>query len=386
MKKVRIGIIGFGNIALHHALAIIWNNDAEFYAVCDSDPDRLDLAKEWGVKRLYRDYSSFLTDPKIEIVDICTPPVVRAEVAVAAAEAGKHILTEKPMCNSLAEADAMIDAARRANVKFMHAESYVFTRTHLTARKLIDDAVIGEPTQIRMNFGGWRSRKLKNYEYGYKWLHQPRVWQNEKTPKLHGGGAYILSFDHLPHIFGLARYLRRNCSIVKVFAWSEHVYKDFRGNSIEMQDTPVVTWRYNDNESGVWTRTPYGHFDNQGFKTIINGTNGVIEVLGEGGGPSYAGYKASPLIIHTKHESKKIMIEDRPDIVWISEVNYYNGAHQNELDHFIECILHDQEPMWTGCDGKTDLRLTLSAIKSAIEEKIINPMNISQKWTAYTQS
>ena len=391
MKKVRFGIVGFGNIALHHALGIIWNKNASVYAVCDLNQERLDLAKEWGIKNVYKDYHDLVKDPDVDAVDICTHPGIRAEVAVAAAEAGKHIITEKPMCNSLAEADAMIDAAKRAHVKFMHAESYVFTRTHMEAMKLIDEGAIGKPVCIRENFGGWRARRSyfgdesNEYVYGHKWARQPRVWQAPETPDLHGGGEYPTPFDHGPHFFGLARYLMKNHSIEKVFAWSETITrKTPDGRIFTAKNTPVVTWRYKDSKNncyGTWTRT--NGLDNYGFKTFVTGTEGAIEVLGEGGGSYSAGYKVPPLILHQQGKTTYIRIEDRPDIMWLSDVNYYNGAHQNELDHFVECILEEKEPRWTGVDGKMDIRLTLTMIKSAMEEKSIDPMTLQRDWTAY---
>src|SRR5690554_3284711 len=96
-KKIGFGIVGTGAIATHHAAAIRANEDSELIAVCSSSASRAKVAGEkFGVKA-YHQYADFLQDPAIDVVCICTYSGNHLEPGVAAAKAGKHILTEKPI-------------------------------------------------------------------------------------------------------------------------------------------------------------------------------------------------------------------------------------------------------------------------------------------------
>ena len=369
------GATGF--VAVAHANAILSNKNARIVMAYGRNVNLLkERCRKWGIKKYSTDYYDLLREEEVEVIDILTPPFLHKEMAVAAAESGKHIIVEKPMCRSVKEANEMIRAAKKNGVRLMVAESYVFTTTHMKARELIDDGRIGKPMQIRMSKGVWLRREQikRRQKISFK---KETHWRLD--PEKSGGGEYPWFMDHAVHFFALARYLMNDITIKKIFSLSRPLLG-------KQRDIPVVVWEYDTRgRYGLWNRVDesISAYDHLGFRTIVNGTEGVLEVLGEGGGVALSGYKHPPLILHTRGETSMFQIDEGLDRIWISEVNYYDQAHKNELNHFIRCLIENKKPRYTGEDAKTDVQYTLAAIKSAIECKPINPESIPEDWTAY---
>lgn len=152
--RLRWGIIGTGHIAEEFADGIKESETGTLLAVAGrTDLSAERFASRIGVPCRYAGYQAMLDDPQVQAVYIATPHPVHAEWAIKAAEAGKHVLVEKPIGMNLAEASAMIEAAREHNVFLMEAFMY---RCHpQTARlwELIAEGVIGEVRLIRASFG-----------------------------------------------------------------------------------------------------------------------------------------------------------------------------------------------------------------------------------------
>jgi predicted dehydrogenase len=118
-RKVKVGIVGTGKIARVHAQSLVNLEEADFTAVCDMDAARAQaFADEYGVPNVFSDMNEMLTSGLVEAVMCCTPHPVHERVVVAAANAGIHVLCEKPMAITLDEADRMIAAADAAGVAF----------------------------------------------------------------------------------------------------------------------------------------------------------------------------------------------------------------------------------------------------------------------------
>ena len=153
-KKLRVGLIGAGTIANSAHLPAIaeLHNELELVAVADVRADAAEqAAKQYGAEHWYADYRELLARSDIDMVDICTPEFLHGEQVVAAADAGKHILCEKPMADSLEDADAMIAAAKRNNVKLMIGHSRRFTARYRAIRAALDRGEIGDVRLVREN-------------------------------------------------------------------------------------------------------------------------------------------------------------------------------------------------------------------------------------------
>lgn len=383
-QKVNVGIVGAAGrlAAVAHANGLLRNGHARIAAICDLDREAIERrGREWNVPKVYTDYQDMLADKDVEVVDIVTPPFLHAAMAMDAARAGKHVIVEKPMCTSLKEADAMVQAARENSVKLMMAESYVFMTTHMRARQLIEAGEIGDPVHVRQMKGRWVTRGTPiQWSTGEGGEHPWRL-----DPVKSGGGAYPWLMDHAVHFFALARYLMNDTDIVKVLSLSSPWRA---GGPDSLRTVSVLSWQYAGNVGyGVWSHADEltGAFDYQGFRTEVYGTRGMIQVLGEGGGSRLAGTRPAPLVLHQPGKTTYVDIDEGPDWWWDSSVNYYDRAHGNELDHFVDCVLHDRKPRYTGEDGRKDLQCTLAAIRSAMEDRAIAPSSVPLDWTAYQE-
>lgn len=152
---IGIGIIGAGHFGAAHARALREVSDARLVAACRNDAKGLaDFTAEFG-GRGYLDYRELLADPDVDAVVVALPHHLHTDVAIACAEAGKHIMIEKPVAPTVAECQRIIAAAKAAGVVLMPGHTMRFTLPYLAARKLIDDEGLGV-----MRYGSSRMIKL----------------------------------------------------------------------------------------------------------------------------------------------------------------------------------------------------------------------------------
>lgn len=145
-KKFNVGIIGYGWAATTHIDAINASKQAQVTAVYSSRPlDGAELsAKHGGSIKAYQSVEALLADPDIHVVDITSYPSQHSSQAIAAAQAGKHIILEKPMANSLEEVRAIVAAAEANGVKGCVCFECRFSGQMLSTKALLDEGLLGE--------------------------------------------------------------------------------------------------------------------------------------------------------------------------------------------------------------------------------------------------
>jgi predicted dehydrogenase len=165
-SQLRIGIIGCGGIARGH-LNAMKNLDARPVAMVDiSEASARQYAEEYGADRYHTAIKDALTED-VDAVIVCLPHYLHVDAVVAAAESGKHVLTEKPMAISLKETDEMIDAAQRNGVTLMVGQVLRFRQCNVEAKRLIAEGKIGEPRNIV------RRRLGNSREFRSEWARDP---------------------------------------------------------------------------------------------------------------------------------------------------------------------------------------------------------------------
>jgi predicted dehydrogenase len=176
----RIAVIGCGAIARRAHIPAFARVGAEVVALSSRTRASAEAARdEHGSGDVVNDWRDLLTRDDVDAVDICTPNALHAEMAVAAVAAGKHVLVEKPIARTVAEADAMVAAARHAGVLLVTAHNLRFAAPFVAARDAVAKGAVGTVTGVRAGFG-----------------HSgPRAWSPSSDwffdPALAGGGALI---------------------------------------------------------------------------------------------------------------------------------------------------------------------------------------------------
>lgn len=208
MKQINVGLIGGGFMGKAHSLAyagvpmFFWPSDVipVKHTIAEATPElAADAATRFGFGASTSEWRSIIDDPDIDVVDIATPNNLHAEMAIAALEAGKHVICEKPLAHTLEDAARMYEAAGKSSSVNMVAFNYRRTPALALAKRYIEEGAIGEI----LNFRG---------TYLQDWSadpDSPLSWRFKKS--VAGSGAIG---DILSHVIDLAHYLVGNISEV----------------------------------------------------------------------------------------------------------------------------------------------------------------------------
>ena len=179
-EKLQVGIIGAGVIAAHHAKALLSLERAEVAAVCDIEEQRArKLAADCEGAEVYTDYEEMLADARLDAVTVALPPFLHEPATVAALEAGKHVLCEKPMARNAQEARHMVVTARATGSRLMvhYRRRYALETRHAT--KLVTEGALGRVYFVRAISHRFRGRPALDTPLG-NWF---------KSKELSGGGV-----------------------------------------------------------------------------------------------------------------------------------------------------------------------------------------------------
>jgi len=389
-KVVRVGIVGLGLVATSHLKGYLAHPSAEVVAVCDSDNSRArQFADMHGIAEFYSSFEDMLENSDIDAIDIATPTFLHSVMTLKAAKAGKHVHCEKPFCRTTGEGMAACRAARSSGIKLVVGETYVFGTSHMKARELIDEGVIGRPLQVRQRQGAFLERSDPRIPTGPG----DRTWRVD--PEKSGGGEYPWVYDHAVHFFSVGEYLMQDHEIAEIYGVSSsHVPGNESGGAAHDPytsshlDIPIITWKYEDSDrQGLWVRGERlnGKYDYmQGFSSSVVGEKGLIEVLGEGGHNLLWEGKQCHLVLHREgKEAITYRFDEGGDDVWQSDLSYYSQGHINQIRHFVDSIIQDIEPRYSGEQGVHAVQCVLATIRSAREGRPVKVKEIGPDYSAY---
>ena len=206
MRSVKFGLIGCGDIARKRVAPALRDSEfCELIAISRAQSQLAEsFASEFGAKRFYSDWRDLLRDEEVQAVYIATPVHLHAEQTIAAAEAGKHVLCEKPMALNVTECDLMIEACVKNKVKLGVAYYRHFYPVLNRAREIIESGEIGTPVVAQVNAFEWFAPEPSN----------PRAWLLRR--ELSGGGPMFDFGCHrlevLVDLFGSVRHVRATSS------------------------------------------------------------------------------------------------------------------------------------------------------------------------------
>lgn len=355
MKPIQVALVGCGRISELHEIGYKQREDARIVALCDSNLERAQsAARRLGVDRVYTDYDHVLHDKEVDLVELLVPHSLHADMTVRACDAGKHVSVQKPMANSVAEADQMIAAATRNRVHLRIYETFVFYPPAVLAKKMLDAGEIGEPQMIRIH--------VNTGKLGCGWQVPLDAWIWRLDPKTCGGGPLV--FDHGYHLFSLAHHLMG--PVAKVCAWID-TYPDPLGIPIDAPATIMVKFK-----TGLrYGVMDFAHTPNMHIDTDYYADDDRIEIIGDRGILFINRYTARTvdlpeLMLFRDGKTQPISV-DRVD--W--SAGFVDCTH-----HFLDVLHKGGTPVLDGPTGKAVLQFTLATLESARTGKEVNPENM----------
>ena len=330
MSKIKIGIIGVGSISECHIESYKKNPDVELYAFCDINEETLKLKGErHGITRLYTNLDEMLALKEIDAVSVCTWNSEHKSCTIAALKAGKHVLCEKPMSVSKADAEEMQKVAEENGKLLMIG----FVRRHGNDCRIVKDFIdtdslgdlyYAKATYLRRNGnpGGWFGDKSRS-----------------------GGGPLI---DLGVHVIDLVRYLMGNPKPVSVYGAT------FK----KLDNRPHIKGKHGYTSIGAGNKdicdvedlaTALIRFDNgavlsieASFSLNIKKDEGTIELFGTKGGA-----KLNPeLEIYNETNNYLTNMSFDADTTM-----GFDQIFTDEINHFVDCVQGKAECIAPACDG-----------------------------------
>ncbi|WP_153108878.1 Gfo/Idh/MocA family protein [Propionivibrio limicola] len=153
-SPLKLGVLGCANIAKQFVRDVAGSSIVQIQTVASRDAAKArEFAEKFGLPEYFDSYEALLRDPQIEAVYVPLPNSLHAEWAIKAAEAGKHVLCEKPLALNREEAAAMFDAGRRNGVFLLEAYPFYFQPQIREMASLLNEGVIGEVRSVQASFG-----------------------------------------------------------------------------------------------------------------------------------------------------------------------------------------------------------------------------------------
>jgi len=332
---VRVALIGTGFIGEVHANSYANIENAELAAIISTTEERgREFAGRFGA-RYYPNLQEALKNESIDCVDICTPTVVHADMAVEAAEAGLNILCEKPLALTLEDADRVIEAVERKSVKAMAAHTMRFWPEYVKAKEIVDGGTLGAPLHAFCTRLAAAPDWHKN------------GWGLDENL---GGGAsvdlHIHDLDYLIWLFGKPKLVNAVGVRIDSLGGVSHIT-----TNVSFQNGTSAL------AEGGWAFSSSFPFT-MAFRILCE--KGTVEWTFRAGKNIEDRSQKASLLVYKDDGSV-----DEPDVP-------AGDGYQLQCQYFIDCIDHDQDiTRVTLQDGRDALELALAATKSAKENKTV---------------
>ena len=336
----RIAIIGAGFITRVGHLPGYKAAGASVAAICDLNPAPANaLAAQYGIPRVYEDWREMIEQEQPDIVSVCLPNVLHREPTLFALEAGAHVLCEKPLATTVAEAREMFAAAKRADRHLMAAQNWRWDANSRGIRRIVETGDMGdiyyaEATALRrMGIPSWGV------------FHQS---------KLSSGGALL---DVGVHMLDLAVWLMGNPEPVRVSAKTQRKFgtrpeiaKMMRNawdpEQFDVEDFAVALVHF-DNGATLLLRTSWAtHIDAETFTVRLVGTE--------------AGATTTPPVVHRNHAG--IPVDEHLQLQKVS-------SYEREIAHWLRVVAGKEEPLVTPEETINVQRIINAAYRSAAESR-----------------
>jgi myo-inositol 2-dehydrogenase/D-chiro-inositol 1-dehydrogenase len=334
--KVKVGIIGSQFEADIHAASFqIMPQEAEVVAVASPTPGHPEeLAKRYGIPRVFHDYREMLKEKDIEMVTIAAPNYLHAQMTKDIAMAGKHVVCEKPLCMTLEEADGMVEVCKKQGVQLFYAEELFFTPKYVKAKEMAEQGAFGKVYMVKQS--------EKHFGPHAEWF-----WDVERS----GGGVFMDMGCH-----GIAFcYWFLDRPAVKSVRCQMGTY--VHGEITKGEDNSICIIEFENGAVGLvedsWARR--------------GGMDDRIEVYGDGG-VTYANLHMGNALPTFSEHGYGYAVEKAPSTKgWTYPVfeELWNYGFPQEMHHFARCVRGKEEPIATGEDGRVVQEVLYAGYESA---------------------
>jgi UDP-N-acetyl-2-amino-2-deoxyglucuronate dehydrogenase len=331
-RRIRFGVVGCGRIAKNHIESLKKHEKhAELVAVCDIDERALESAQAATRAEAFRRYEDFLAKSGAEVVVLSTPSGLHAEQAIAAAAAGKHVITEKPMATRWQDGKRMVAACDAANVRLFVVKQNRRNATLQLLKRAIEQKRFGRIYMTAINV--FWSRPQEYYDAA-SWR---GTWEFD-------GGAFM---NQASHYVDLLDWMIG--PVESVQAYTATLARD-----IEVEDTGALSLRWRSGALGTMSVT---------MLTYPKNLEGSITVIGEHGTVRIGGLAVNE-IQHWEFAEK------RPEDERVREASYettsvYGFGHPLYYENVIKTLRGEAEPETDGREGLRSLELLVAIYISA---------------------
>lgn len=330
MSKVRVAVVGCGSISKYrHIPEYASNENVELVAFVDPIIERAEHYANVHGGKAFADYETMLAEVKPDAVSVCTPNYLHAPVSIAAANAGAHVLVEKPMAVTDEEAEAMIEAAARNGVKLMVGHNQRFFPPHIKAREILQSGVLGRVLTFRTSFGhpGPEAWSIDGKE----------SWFFRKPEAVMGAMG-----DLGVHKSDLIRWLLQDeVSEVASFVGTQHK----QGTDID--DNAIVLLRMKGGAMGALVAS-WTYYKGEDNSTILWCENGVMKIGTD---------ENDQIIVELRNGTVE---KHKVGAISTNEVQLKSGV----IDAFIDALVNNTAMPIPGEEGRKSLQVILSSFES----------------------
>lgn len=343
---IQAAIVGCGNIAHSHVEGLLAFPDrCRIAALCDIYPEKAEKMKQkYGLDcPVFDDHEKMLASGlKIDLVHVCTPPYVHAQIAIHAMDAGMNTVVEKPMATCLEECDAMLEAEKRNGVTMACIAQNRFRNSIYKLKRTVDSGLAGKVCFAQVNSLWWRAHCY----YDLWWR---GTWEKE------GGGPTL---NHAVHHIDMLNWIKGTLPD-EVTAMLTNVMHD---NS-EVEDLSVACMRYADGSLAEVTSSVIHHGEEQGIvlqcaDAKISAPWDVKAEVGQANGFFRPGGNQELI------DRLNAFYESLPDLK-------YEG-HTGEIDDVLSALEEGRRPMITGEDGRKTVELISAIYKAGCTRSIVS--------------
>ncbi|MEH7380162.1 Gfo/Idh/MocA family oxidoreductase [Bacillus sp. JJ1533] len=326
-------LIGAGTMGMVHASAYYLMKDVKLVGIVDIREEQAEQIRGEHDTAIFQTLEEAVENlERIDVIDICAPTFLHKEYVIKAANLGINVICEKPLSNSLQEAQEMIDYCKKKDVKLFVGHVVRFFPQYAKAKELVQNGAIG-------NVGIVRTRRGGSFPSGWS------DWYSDQTKS----GGVIL--DLIIHDFDFLRW---------TFGEVERVFtKGLSEKGLEHLDYAIVTLVF---KSGVIAHVE-GTWDHQTFSS-------QFEFAGKSGIIDYDSLKEEPVFLSIRQSNEE------QNGVEVPQSPLKKSPYHIELEHFLTCLQKNETPIVTAEDAYKAMEISVAALQSL---KTGLPVSIGQK-------